>query len=79
MKSTYTTRRAVFSRIALLVLLTATLRAHSDVTVTYISVEPIPSQDVIGGTPWPRSKTPGIAPWLDGASGCSTTATSSSA
>ena len=48
MKSTYTTRRAVFSRIALLVLLTATLRAHSDVTVTYMSVEPIPSQDVIG-------------------------------
>jgi len=48
MKSTYTTRRAVFSRIALLVLLTATLRAHSDVTVTCMSVEPIPSQDVIG-------------------------------
>ena len=32
MKSTYTTRRAVFSRIALLVLLTATLRAHADRT-----------------------------------------------
>ena len=29
-------------------MLTATLRAHSDVTVTYISAEPIPSQDVIG-------------------------------
>ena len=42
------TRRTVFSRIAILVLLTATLRAHSDVTVTYISVEPIPSGDVIG-------------------------------
>jgi hypothetical protein len=34
--------------LALLVLLTATLRAHSDITVSYISVEPIPTQDVIG-------------------------------
>jgi len=48
MLHTTRTRRSVFSRIALLVLLTATLKAHSDVTVTYISVEPIPTQDVIG-------------------------------
>jgi len=48
MKSTITGRRTAFSRIALLVLLTATLRAHTNVTVTYISVEPIPTGDVIG-------------------------------
>jgi hypothetical protein len=48
MNAVTTTRRAILARLAILVLLTASLRSHADVTVTYISVEPIPSQDVIG-------------------------------
>ena len=48
MNQAITKNRSRISCLAIIVLLVATLGAHSVTATTYISVEPIPSQDVVG-------------------------------
>ena len=59
MNGTITKSRSKISRLATIVLLVITLCAHPVTATTYISVEPIPSQDVVGQNALDRILTVG--------------------